>query len=80
MPRDGAEKAAMPGRVSWPLTLRVVELSVWVGAVPGCHHFLQGNACPTNSASARAGNRVDYTTGSRPYLGLSGDGLSYIPS
>ena len=63
MPRDGAEKAAMPGRVNWSLTHRVVELSVCVDAVPDRHDFLQGNACPTNSASARAGNRVDYTTG-----------------
>ncbi len=44
--------------------------------MPERHDFLQGNACPTIAASARAGNRADYTTGSRHQSGPPRDGLS----
>src|SRR5687767_8460055 len=54
MPPYGTEKAAMPGRVNWSHTHRVVELNVCVDAVPDRHDFLQGSACPTNPVSARA--------------------------
>ena len=78
MSTDGAEKANMPRRVNGFQVHCFVELSVRVDAGPNCHDFLQGNARPTNSASARAGNRVDYTTGFGPLSGPLGNGLSYI--